>query len=128
MSTADSGFAQWNLQAPQPTLGRARWRQIATQLVSNGAGPMKRLIAAALALSISAAARAQEPSFRAPQKEHEWLRQFVGEWEMESECTPAPGQPPVKGRMQEKVRTIGGFWVMSEGDSEMMGQKIDIVM
>jgi hypothetical protein len=91
---------------------------------------MKPLIAAALALTIVATtARAQEPpEFPKPQKEHEWLNQFLGEWEMESECTPGPGQPPVKGKMQEKIRSIGGFWVMSEGESEMLGLKMSIVM
>jgi hypothetical protein len=91
---------------------------------------MKQLIAAALAFAVAATAvRAQEPpQFPKPQKEHEWLSQFLGEWEMESECTMVPGQPPVKGKMQEKVRSIGGFWILSEGDAEMMGQKMNIVM
>ncbi len=68
------------------------------------------------------------PEMPKPSKEHEWLKQFVGEWEMESECTPVPGQPPVKGKMSEKVRSIGGFWVLSEGKAEMMGQKFETVM
>jgi hypothetical protein len=91
---------------------------------------MKSLIAAALALTIAATAvRAQEPpQFPKPQKEHEWLQQFLGEWEMDSECMPIAGQPPFKSKMQEKVRSIGGFWVMSEGEMEMMGMKSSIVM
>ncbi|HVJ69680.1 MAG TPA: DUF1579 domain-containing protein [Caulifigura sp.] len=91
---------------------------------------MKRLFAVALVLSLAATAvRAQEPpQMPKPTKEHEWLGQFVGEWEMESECTPVPGQPPVKGKMTEKVRPHGGFWIISEGNAEMMGQKFSIVM
>jgi hypothetical protein len=91
---------------------------------------MKQLIAAALAFVVVAtAAFAQEPpQFPKPQKEHEWLNQFVGEWEAVSECTPIPGQPPVKGKSQEKIRSLGGFWIVSEGDAEMMGHKMNIVM
>jgi hypothetical protein len=91
---------------------------------------MKPYVAAALAIALAASAvRAQEPpQFPKPQKEHEWLQQFVGEWEMESECTPVPGQPPVKGKMQESVRSLGGFWVVSQGEAEMLGQKMSVVM
>ncbi len=92
---------------------------------------MKRLFAVALVLVVAAAAaaRAQEPpQFPKPQKEHEWLNQFVGEWEMESECTPVPGQPPMKGKMQEKVRSLGGFWVVTDSDAEMMGMQMKVSM
>ncbi len=91
---------------------------------------MNRVVVAALALTLSATAlRAQEPpQFPKPQKEHEWLNQFVGEWETESECTPVPGQPPVKGKMQEKVRSQGSFWIISDGKAEMMGMKMDVVL
>ncbi|QDT54239.1 hypothetical protein Pan44_22670 [Caulifigura coniformis] len=91
---------------------------------------MRSLVAAALVLVVAPGlARAQDPSpFPTPQKEHEWLNQFVGEWSAESECTPVPGQPPVKGKMEEKVRPLGGFWVISEGDAEMAGVKMQVVM
>jgi len=91
---------------------------------------MKQFVAVALVFAVaSTASRAQEPpQFPKPQKEHEWLNQFVGEWSAESECTPVPGQPPVKGKMEEKVRSIGGFWILSEGDAEMMGTKMNVVM
>ena len=91
---------------------------------------MKHVIAAALALVVAATAvRAQQTfEFPKPQKEHEWLNQFIGEWESESECTPVPGQPAVKGKSTEKIRSLGGFWIVSESDAEMMGQKMNIVM
>jgi len=28
--------------------------------------------------------------------EHDWLGQFVGEWETELECPTEPGKPPMK--------------------------------
>lgn len=54
-----------------------------------------------------------------PQKEHEWLRKFVGEWTCEAECAMGPGQPPSKTRGSESVRSLGGLWVVAEGEGEM---------
>jgi hypothetical protein len=54
-----------------------------------------------------------------PQKEHQWLQQFVGEWTYEHEATMAPGQPPMKSTGTESVRSIGGLWVAGEGRWEM---------
>ncbi len=54
-----------------------------------------------------------------PQKEHEWLRQLLGEWNYESECSMGPGQPPEKFAGSENVRSLGGLWVLCEGHGEM---------
>lgn len=70
---------------------------------------------------------AQEPEFPKPQKEHEWLLQFVGEWESESEASMGPGQPPLKCTGSAKTRMLGGFWVISEIKSEMMGSAVHAV-
>jgi hypothetical protein len=56
-----------------------------------------------------------------PQKEHRWLGKLVGEWTYESEAVMGPGQPPVKSRGTEAVRSIGGVWVQGEGQGEMPG-------
>jgi hypothetical protein len=56
-----------------------------------------------------------------PQKEHHWLGKLVGEWTYEGEALMGPGQPPVKNRGTETVRSIGGFWVQCEGQCEMPG-------
>lgn len=65
---------------------------------------------------------AQElPKFPGPQKEHDLLKQFVGEWESEMEASTGPGQPPMKCKGTMSSRMLGGFWVVSEIDSEMMG-------
>ncbi len=55
------------------------------------------------------------------QKEHEWLQRFVGEWSYEHECPMGPDKPPEKFRGTEKVRSIGGLWVVCEGGGEMPG-------
>ena len=55
-----------------------------------------------------------------PQKEHEWLQKLVGEWTMEGECVTEAGEP-VKSTGSESVRSLGGLWVLAEGQGEMPG-------
>jgi hypothetical protein len=65
---------------------------------------------------------AQEPpKAPAPQKEHEFLKQFVGEWETEMEASAGPGEKPMKCKGTMSSRMLGGFWVLSEIDSDMLG-------
>jgi hypothetical protein len=56
-----------------------------------------------------------------PQKEHEWLQRLLGEWTSEAECSPGPGQPPQTFRGSERVRSLGGLWVLCESQGEMPG-------
>ena len=63
-----------------------------------------------------------------PQKEHEWLQKFVGEWESEAEIQFSPDQPPVIGRGTESTRMIGGAWIIAQGASEMMGTPFESVL
>ena len=56
-----------------------------------------------------------------PQKEHAWLQQLVGEWTYEGECLMEPDQPPMKSMGTESVRSVGGLWVIGEGQGEMPG-------
>ncbi|SFU70687.1 Protein of unknown function [Polaromonas sp. YR568] len=62
-----------------------------------------------------------EMKIEAPQKEHLWLQQLLGDWTFTSEMEMAPGQPAMKGGGSESVRAIGGFWVLSEGSCQMPG-------
>jgi Protein of unknown function (DUF1579) len=57
----------------------------------------------------------------APQKEHQWLGKLVGEWTSEGECTMEPGKPPEKFKGTERVRSLGGLWILAEGQGEMPG-------
>jgi len=78
---------------------------------------MNKLLMSGLiaSLFLAAAAVAQEtPEFPKPQKEHDWLRQFVGEWESESEASFGPDQPKMKCQGTMSSRMLGGFWVVSE--------------
>jgi len=55
-----------------------------------------------------------------PQKEHQWLQKLVGEWTYETECHMGPDQPS-KFTGSEKVRSLGGLWIIAEGEGEMPG-------
>lgn len=54
-----------------------------------------------------------------PQTEHHWLQQLVGEWTSESECGLGPGQQPQKFTGTQRNRSLGGLWVIFEGECEM---------
>ena len=56
-----------------------------------------------------------------PQKEHKWLHKLIGEWDMEAESAMAPGEPPMKTTGTESVRSLGGLWILAEGEGEMPG-------
>ena len=56
-----------------------------------------------------------------PQKEHAWLRKFVGEWTYEGECSMGPDQPKATFTGTENVRAIGDLWVQGQGRGEMPG-------
>ena len=40
-----------------------------------------------------------------PQREHDWLRQMVGEWKVESE----------ENDWSESIRAVGDVWILAEG-------------
>lgn len=51
-----------------------------------------------------------------PQREHDWLNKLVGEWTYESECSMGLDQPPMKSVGVEVVRSLGGLWIVAEGE------------
>ena len=59
------------------------------------------------------------PEMPRPLSEHDWLQQLVGEWESEAECFMDPDGPPVKCSGRERIRALGGFWVVSEIEADM---------
>ncbi len=82
---------------------------------------MLRVAAATFVLSMAAVAQDQ-PEMPKPVKEHEWLQQYVGEWESEAEIVMEPGKEPMKSKGTETVRAIGGFWIQCENKGSMMGK------
>ncbi len=60
------------------------------------------------------------PDMPKPTQEHAWLQRYVGEWISEGEAFMAPDQPPMVLKGTEKVRSIGGFWIVGEITSSMV--------
>ena len=58
------------------------------------------------------------PDMPKPQKEHEWLQRLTGEWEAEARCFMDPNGPPSVNTGIERVRALGGFWIISEVESD----------
>jgi hypothetical protein len=56
-----------------------------------------------------------------PQQEHQWLQKLVGEWTYEADAPLEPGQPASKCEGSEHVRSLGGLWIVAEGQGEMPG-------
>lgn len=56
-----------------------------------------------------------------PRKEHEWLQRLVGDWAYEAEADMGDGEPPHEAEGTESVRSLGGLWVLAEGEGEMPG-------
>ena len=54
-----------------------------------------------------------------PRSEHRWLHRLVGEWTYEIECEPEPGKPAEKHGGIERVRSLGGLWILAEGEGQM---------
>ncbi|MBX3117581.1 MAG: DUF1579 domain-containing protein [Fimbriimonadaceae bacterium] len=54
--------------------------------------------------------------FATPQKEHEWLQKFVGEWTFEM---PGCGEGQEKSTGTETGHMIGGLWAQLNGSGEM---------
>jgi Protein of unknown function (DUF1579) len=76
------------------------------------------LVAGLLAVGSLAAQEIPKPTIT---KEHEWLKQLEGEWVTEAEAVMAPGQPPVKFKGTETVRSLGGLWYVAEMKSDVLG-------
>ncbi|TWT87215.1 hypothetical protein Mal64_27530 [Pseudobythopirellula maris] len=76
-----------------------------------------------LASSVALAQEASEavmPEMPPPAPENEWLQQFVGEWDVTMHCQ-MEGMPEMNSVGVQKVRSLGGYWVLSEIQSEIMG-------
>src|SRR5262245_57892754 len=87
-----------------------------------------RITPIAIALLVmSSFGLAQPPDMPKPQKEHEWLKQFVGEWDSEAEAVMVPGQPAVKCKGSMKTRMLGDFWMVCNVKGDMMGTTIEAI-
>ena len=54
-------------------------------------------------------------------KEHEWLKQLIGEWTFETEANMGPDKPCEKFAGTESVRSLGDVWILGEGGGDTPG-------
>lgn len=54
-----------------------------------------------------------------PVPEHQWLQKLVGEWRVQSEMNMGPDKPAMTSEGTESVKSVGGLWAFSEGESNM---------
>jgi uncharacterized protein DUF1579 len=90
-----------------------------------------RRLLAAFAVAAAATAFAQEsrpsarpeaPAMPTPGPEHAVLKDGAGTWDATVESFAAPGQPPMLAKGIETATMVGGFWLVSDFKSEVMGQ------
>lgn len=63
-----------------------------------------------------------------PTAEHQWLQQFVGNWQSQTEATYEPGKPAETSTGTETVKALGGFWITNEVKGTMMAKPFTGVM
>ncbi|MGG5810849.1 DUF1579 family protein [Falsiroseomonas sp. CW058] len=61
------------------------------------------------------------PGALPPSPEHGWLHRMLGDWRQETECRMGPDAPPMQATATERVRSLGGYWVVGEGEGAMPG-------
>ena len=54
-----------------------------------------------------------------PVAEHEWLKNVIGEWRVESEMVMGPDGETAKSEGTESVRSVAGLWAIGEGKGAM---------
>jgi hypothetical protein len=69
--------------------------------------------------------RAQSPQPPQPTKEHDLLKKFVGEWESTAEAVAGAGLRAMTCKGRGSAKMLGGFWVVIENETDMMGMKIN---
>lgn len=78
--------------------------------------------------AITALSAQEAPEFPQPQKEHEWLKQFVGEWETSSEAAMAgPDGEKIECSGTMTSRMLGGFWVVNESTMNVPGMTMNAI-
>jgi hypothetical protein len=89
---------------------------------------MKKLAIFGLVFSlvvVTCPSKAQENfEMPAPQKEHEWLNQLVGEWDTAGEMN-VPGAEAIKSTGTDTARMLGGFWLVSDVKGDVMGTSVE---
>jgi hypothetical protein len=63
-------------------------------------------------------AETQSPARAEPTPEHRWLERMVGDWDFVAEAAMGEGLPPMRSEGTERVRSLGGVWIVAEGEGD----------
>ncbi len=85
-------------------------------------------VLAAAWMAVNFACAQEMPEMPKPAKGHEMLAQFAGDWEVEAKTEPAPGQEPIVCKGTESAKIVGGFWLVTHGEGDMMGTKMQSIL
>src|SRR3954464_4536428 len=84
---------------------------------------MRKMITISLALALLIIVRVraadEQPKMPQPQKEHEWLKQLAGDWDLDIQMQE-PNKETMKTKGSESTRMMGGFWSVADVKSTMM--------
>lgn len=68
---------------------------------------------------------AQEfPEMPGPEKEHQWLQQFVGEWDSVAKASMGPDQPDMESKGTMSSHMLGDRWIVNKISGDMMGTQV----
>jgi len=94
-------------------------------------------VSAALAQSPESAKDQDKPAKEAaapskeqaePARDQAWLKQLVGEWEVQLKSYMMPDQPPVESTGIDSVRTLGDHWILAEIKFAMTGAPLSGIL
>ena len=80
------------------------------------------LLFAAGMLACNLAYAQDSPQIPGPEKEHQWLHQFVGNWVTETKGAMGPEQPNLEWNGKIDSKMLGEFWVINEMTGDITGE------
>ena len=77
-----------------------------------------------LSILCSSVSAQEQPNVPGPEKEHEWLKKFEGEWKTISKGKAGPDQPAMEITGKISSRMIGKLWVINEMNADFGGARM----
>jgi Protein of unknown function (DUF1579) len=88
---------------------------------------LRGLLFALFALSSGIAFAQDLPPMTEPGKEHQWLKQFLGDWETDAEGSAGAGHEAMKCQGTVRSEFLGGLWLVSKSKIEASGISIEAI-
>ncbi len=85
------------------------------------------LLLCLLAFTQSAQLIAQEIPAAVVEKEHAWLKKFVGEWECNSKAPATPGSPAMECSGVMTSSMLGDLWLVNKVENKMQGVSVHAI-